>query len=92
MIVTVSNKIYHVLPLSYSFLERDKIRICDLSSKPSPASLVLISNLTNISLQTVSCWFSSDTASYVGLYICYEGYRNSGHIIHNSVYVIHNSV
>ena len=50
-----------------SFFEKDAIRICDLCSKPSPALSILISKVRNISLQTVSCWFSSYTASYVGL-------------------------
>ena len=39
---------------------------------PSPVLSILISKVTNISLQTVSCWFSSYTASYVGLYICHD--------------------
>ena len=57
---------YHALPLDCSFLERDKIRMCE----------ILLSKLTNIILQTVSCSFSSYTTSYVDLHICYDGYRS----------------
>ena len=53
---------YHALPLEYSFMERHKIGICE----------ILLSKLINI-LQTVSCCFSSYTASYVDLYNCYDG-------------------
>ena len=46
-------------------MERIKIQICYLTSKPLSTSQILISKLANINLQTVSCWFSSHTASYV---------------------------
>ena len=68
---------WSTFPRSYSFVERDSIWTCYISSKPLLASSVLISKLANISLQTASCSFSSYTASYVGLYICYGGYYNA---------------
>ena len=58
-----SNKCLQNLPLEYSFMERHKIRICE----------ILLSKLINI-LQIVSCCFSSYIASYVDLYNCYDGY------------------
>ena len=88
----VSNKMYHALPLSYSFLERDTFRICDLTSKPSPASSILMSKLTNNSVQKVFCCFMFvGYVGFVGLYIYYDDQRNSGYTIHNYMYIIYNN-